>query len=112
MQIERNMYGFQVAIDDQMRGLPTLTAHQVWKHLGTEEMRDICIEASVRYDFFALVRIGKKNFSYAVGRKLQYTIFDLTRVVVNLDTLCNAIAYREHEEEKEKRAFEAAKVPA
>jgi hypothetical protein len=112
MQIERNMYGFEESIDDRMRGLPMLTAHQVWKQLGTEEMRSVCIEAGVRYDFFALVRIGKKNFSYAVARKLQYTIFSLFRVVVSLDTLCNAIAFREHEEEKEKRAFEAAKVPA
>jgi hypothetical protein len=110
MQHEKNMYGFEASIDDRMRGLPMLTAHQVWKHIGTDDMRAVCIEAGVRYDFFALVRIGKKNFSYSAARSLQYTIFDLYRVVVNLDTLCNAIAHREHEDKAERRAFEAAKV--
>jgi hypothetical protein len=112
MQLNRNMYGFPATYDDDMRALPMLSAHQVWKQVGHDQMRAVCVEASVSYDVFSLVRIGKKNFSYAVGRELQQQIFDKLRVVVNLDTLCNAIRYREHEEETERLEFEAAKVAA
>jgi hypothetical protein len=33
-------------------------------------------------------------------------------VAVDLDTLCNAINYREHQEELERQAFEAARAGA
>jgi hypothetical protein len=112
MQGNQNMYGVAPELDEQMRGLPMLTAHRVWKQAGTPVMRVICETAGVRYESFALVRIGKKNFTYTNGRLLQYAIFMALGVVVNLDTLCNAIAYREHEESEERRAFEAAKVSA
>jgi hypothetical protein len=112
MQNERNMYGVEPSIDEQMRALPALTAHRVWKQAGTPVMTAICEAAGVGYKGFTLVRIGKKNLSYASARCLQYGIFMALGVVVNLDTLCNAINYREHEEEIERRAFEAAKVSA
>jgi hypothetical protein len=112
MKQNLNMYGFPATYDDDMRALPVLSAHQVWKQVGHDEMRAVCTEACVSYDVFSLVRIGKKNFSFAVGRELQQQIFDKLRVVVNLDTLCNAIRYREHEEETERLEFEAAKMAA
>jgi hypothetical protein len=112
MQNERNMYGVQPSIDDQMHALPTLTAHRVWKQAGTPVMSAICEAAGVSYMRFTLVRIGKKNLSYPLARCLQYGIFMALGVVVNLDTLCNAIAYREHQDAEEQRAFDAAKVSA
>jgi hypothetical protein len=112
MNGDLNMYGVDPSLDEQMRALPMLTAHRVWKQAGTPVLRVICETAGVRYESFALVRIGKKNFTYTNGKLLQYAIFLSLGVVVNLDTLCNAIGYREHEESAERRAFEAAKVSA
>jgi hypothetical protein len=112
MQDELNMYGVAASIDEQMRALPALTAHRVWKQAGTSVMTAICETAGVSYARFALVRIGKKNFSYTSARLLQYGVFLSLGVVVSLDTLCNAVSYREHEEKSEKLAFEAAKVSA
>lgn len=112
MQSDLNIYGVPREIDDRMRGLPMLTAHRVWKQAGTPVMRVICETAGVRYESFALVRIGKKNFTYTNGRLLQHAIFLSLGVVVDLDTLCNAIAYREHQEAAERQAFESAKAGA
>jgi hypothetical protein len=112
MQGEKNMYGVSTSVDEQMRGRPTFTAHQVWKQAGTPAIKAICEAAGVSYKRFAMVRIGQINLSYASARLLQYGVYLSLGVVVDLDTLCNAVNYREHQEAIAREAFEAAKVPA
>lgn len=112
MQGEKNIYGVSPVIDRQMRALPPLTAHQVWKQAGTPVMSAICEAAGVSYKRFAMVRVGQKNLSYASARVLQYGIYMALGVAVDLDTLCNAVNYREHQDSVEREAFDAAKVIA
>jgi hypothetical protein len=106
------MFGYPFFMEDEMRALPPIPAQQVWKQIGHEAMRDLCEQADVSYPVFSLVRIGNKNLSYAAARRLQNVTYMALGIVINLDTLCGAVAYRENEEELDKRAFEAAKVPA
>jgi hypothetical protein len=112
MQSQKNMYGVPSEFDAQIRALPALTAHRVWKQAGTRVMSAICEAAGVSYRGFEMVRIGQKNLSYASARVLQYGIFMSLGVAVDLDTLCNAINYREHQEEMERQEFEAARAVA
>jgi hypothetical protein len=112
MQGQKNMYGVPGEYDAQIRALPALTAHRVWKQAGTPVMMAICEAAGVSYRGFEMVRIGQKNLSYASARVLQYGVFISLGVAVDLDTLCNAINYREHQEELARQEFEAARAGA
>lgn len=112
MQGQKNMYGVPAEYDAQIRALPALTAHRVWKQAGTPVMMAICEAAGVSYRGFEMVRIGQKNLSYASARVLQYGVFISLGVAVDLDTLCNAINYREHQEELARQEFEAARAGA